>query len=260
MKIIGFSQLRNELSKGNLENWFKSMGMCEYVYIFDQASDDGSHDVYEQHDNVVLIQSEENLFRQEILCKKQLLEKLLLEHPDTDWIFWMDGDTVLDQRLLNNDYAMLEEVLDTSAESGADAISLGHYNLWRSNRHYRVDSSYHSLDQFGVVPFWRNNGRLNFSALGGLHNAQYPNGISSIAQLKHFKMVHYGFSTDKQIIDRYNLYKGLGQSGWNLDRLICETDLQVRESETEVLPTFIDCATPNPTTLTALKDLYRLSG
>ena len=79
MKIIGFSQLRNELSKGNLENWFKSMGMCEYVYIFDQASDDGSHDVYEQHDNVVLIQSEENLFRQEILCKKQLLEKLLLD-------------------------------------------------------------------------------------------------------------------------------------------------------------------------------------
>ena len=107
MKIIGFSQLRNELSKGNLENWFKSMGMWEYVYIFDQASDDGSHDVYEQHDNVVLIQSEENLFRQEILCKKQLLEKLLLEHTDTDWIFWMDGDTVLDQRLLNKDYAML---------------------------------------------------------------------------------------------------------------------------------------------------------
>ena len=124
MKIIGFSQLRNELSKGNLENWFKSMGMCEYVYIFDQASDDGSHDVYEQHDNVVLIQSEENLFRQEILCKKQLLEKLLLEHPDTDWIFWMDGDTVLDQRLLNNDYAMLEEVLDASAESGADERSI----------------------------------------------------------------------------------------------------------------------------------------
>tara|TARA_R100000329_G_scaffold151161_1_gene146184 strand:- start:491 stop:1273 length:783 start_codon:yes stop_codon:yes gene_type:complete len=260
MKIIGFSQLRNELSKGNLENWFKSMEMCEYIYIFDQASDDGSHDVYAQHDNAVVIQSKENLFRQEILCKKELLEKLLLDHPDADWIFWMDGDTVLDQRLLNDNYAILKDVLDESTESGADAIKFGHYNLWRSNRHYRVDSSYHSLDQFGVVPFWKNNGRLNFSALGGLHNAQYPNGMSIVAELKHFKMMHYGFSTDKQIIDRYNLYKGLGQSGWDLDRLICERDLQVRQCETELLPTFIDSTTPDPTTLATLKDLYGLLG
>lgn len=256
MKIIGFSQLRNELSKGNLENWFKSMEMCEYIYIFDQASDDGSHDVYAQHDNVVLIQSKENLFRQEILCKKELLEKLLLDHPDADWIFWMDGDTVLDQRLLNDNYAMLKDVLHTSTDSGADAIKFGHYNLWRSNRHYRVDSSYHSLDQFGVVPFWKNNGRLNFSALGGLHNAQYPNGMSIVAELKHFKMMHYGFSTDKQIIDRYNLYKGLGQSGWDLDRLICEKDLTVQEVEQDILPAFIDYNTPDPTTLRKLKELH----
>lgn len=256
MKIIGFSQLRNELSKGNLENWFKSMEMCEYIYIFDQASDDGSHDVYAQHDNVVVIQSKENLFRQEILCKKELLEKLLLDHPDADWIFWMDGDTVLDQRLLNDNYAMLKDVLQTSTDSGADAIKFGHYNLWRSNRHYRVDSSYHSLDQFGVVPFWKNNGRLNFSALGGLHNAQYPNGMSIVAELKHFKMMHYGFSTDKQIIDRYNLYKGLGQSGWDLDRLICERDLTVQEVEQDILPAFIDYNTPDPTTLRTLKELH----
>ena len=87
MKIIGFSQLRNELSKGNLENWFQCMGVCDYIYIFDQASDDGSHDIYSQHDNVVLIQSEENRFHEEILCKKEMLEKLLSEHPDVDWIF-----------------------------------------------------------------------------------------------------------------------------------------------------------------------------
>ena len=81
MKIIGFSQLRNELSKGNLENWFQCMGVCDYIYIFDQASDDGSHDIYAQHDNVVLVQSEENRFHEEILCEKTTTREIAIRTP-----------------------------------------------------------------------------------------------------------------------------------------------------------------------------------
>ena len=256
MKIIGFSQLRNELSKGNLENWFQCMGVCDYIYIFDQASDDGSHDIYAQHDNVVLVQSEENRFHEEILCKKQLLEKLLSEHPDTDWIFWIDGDTMIDQRLMDNDYALLKNMLKTSAEYGADGVRLGHYNLWRSNKHYRLDSSYHGFDEWGRVPFWRNNGELYFPEEKGLHSHQEPYGIANIVDARWLKLIHYGFATDKQVMDRYNLYKGLGQTGWALDRLICEKDLEVQEPDFGVLPTFIDSNTPNPTTLKTLKELY----
>jgi hypothetical protein len=115
MKIIGFSQLRNELSKGNLESWFQCMGICDYIYIFDQASDDGSHDIYAQHDNVVLIQSEENRFNEEIICKKELLEKILSDHPDADWIFWIDGDTMIDQRLMDNDHEIMKDMLEVSS-------------------------------------------------------------------------------------------------------------------------------------------------
>jgi hypothetical protein len=46
MKLIAFSQLRNELSNGNLENWFNSTAMCDYRYIYDQNSDDGSKEFY----------------------------------------------------------------------------------------------------------------------------------------------------------------------------------------------------------------------
>ena len=70
------------------------------------------------------------------------------------------------------------------------------------------------------------------------------------------KLIHYGFATVKQVMDRYNLYKGLGQTGWDLDRLICEKDLEVQESEAEVLPVFIDSNTPDPTTLKTLKEIY----
>jgi hypothetical protein len=57
-------------------------------------------------------------------------------------------------------------------------------------------------------------------------------------------------------MDRYNLYKGLGQKGWDLDRLICEKDLTVEEAEDFILPNFIDSNTPDPTTLKTLNDLY----
>jgi hypothetical protein len=256
MKIIGFSQLRNELSKGNLEHWFQCMDICDYIYIFDQASDDGSHDIYAQHDNVVLIQSEENRFHEELICKKELLDKILSDHPDTDWIFWMDGDTMIDQLLMDNDYEIMRDMLEVSTKHGADGIRLGHYNLWRSNKHYRLDSGYHKFDEWGRVPFWRNNGNLSFPEDKGLHGHQEPIGIQDIVDARKFKLIHYGFSTDQQIMDRYKLYKGLGQKGWDLDRLICEKDLATQEAEEFTLPIFIDSDTPDPTTLKPLKEMY----
>ena len=33
MKIIAFTQLRNELNKGNLENWFKCTEPCDYISL-----------------------------------------------------------------------------------------------------------------------------------------------------------------------------------------------------------------------------------
>ena len=57
MKIVGFTQLRNELEKGNLENWFKCMSVCDHIYIFDQNSTDGSLEYYKKFDNVTVIES-----------------------------------------------------------------------------------------------------------------------------------------------------------------------------------------------------------
>ena len=69
MKIIGFTQLHNELSKGNLKNWFRSLEFCDYIYIYDQASTDGSLDYYKTHKNTVVIESPTNDFEREIACK-----------------------------------------------------------------------------------------------------------------------------------------------------------------------------------------------
>ena len=233
MKIIGFSQLRNELIKGNLHNWFKSMEFCDYIYIFDQASDDGSQEVYKQHDNVIVIQSETNRFNEEITCKKELLEKLLHDHPDVDWIFWMDGDTCLDKRLAERDF--LDNFLNKHKDS--DGISIHHLNLWRSNSYARLDSDYNCLDP---ICFWRNNGQLHFPEQVGLHARTVPLGVNKITSDLNYNLIHYGFSTEYQIIHKYHLYGSFGQSGYALYRLIDESTLKVTQVDNICLPDFKD--------------------
>lgn len=239
MKLIGFTQLRNELSKGNLENWLKQMfEICQYVYVYDQNSDDGSKEVYKQYPNLVVVESETNDFKNEIVCKGILLEKLLSEHPDVDFIFWLDGDSLVDSALTNNNNEVLFSICEHAKTHAIDGIMLEHYNLWRSDLYYRVDNSYHDLSH-GVCALWRNNGKLEFKKINGLHRPQYPNGIAKTTKIP-FGIIHRGFATDYQIMTKYDVYKANGQNGWALDRLLDETTLSVLPISREVLPTWFE--------------------
>lgn len=247
MKIIAFAQLRNEIEKGNLENWFRSVSVCDFAYVYDQASTDGSQDYY-KHQEFVEVSAElskVNDFKNESLCKSRLLERLLLEHPDVNWILWIDGDTILDARLQKRD--VLEKLL-SSAQS--DAISLGHYNLWRNDLYYRVDNAYNGKHEEGIPALWKNNGNLTFKVNDGLHQDQYPEGLGTHAydpeDENRYSLIHRGFATDEQIITKYNIYKSFGQQGWELERLIDETTLQLKKIPYNILPDWYNIKTPFP--------------
>jgi hypothetical protein len=255
MKIAAFTQLRNELSKGNLENWFKQMSVCDYIYIFDQNSDDGSKEYYKQFPNTVVIESPTNRFREELICKQQLLNKLLSDHPDVDWILWIDGDLMLDGRLLANNGKELRALCEAGTKHNVDGYFFNHYNLWRSDVHYRVDDQYHSLDG-GWCPLWRNNRQLHFDTVSGLHHRQYPNGLYRIHP-SPYAVVHRGFATDYQIMLKYDVYKANGQTGWELERLLNEHTLTVKELDRELLPDwFVVTDDVNPTTKQKIREIY----
>jgi len=259
MKIIGFAQLRNELRKENLENWFKCMNtVCDHIYIYDQDSDDDSQDLYRGEDKATVLESEINDFSNEIQCKSLLLERLLQDHEDVDWIFWMDGDTLLDQRMLKNDGELFSSTL-TGVDSFApnvDCIKLGHYNLWRSDVHYRTDNSYHDLNSGGVNALWRNTGKLQFPRVSGLHHPQHPGGITSFATAP-FALIHRGFATDYQIMLKYDVYKSRGQSGNALERLLDEKDLNVELLPEGLLPEWFGVVdSEDPREKTPIRELY----
>jgi hypothetical protein len=255
MKIIGFAQLRNELEKGNLENWFRCMSVCDYIYIFDQNSTDGSQEYYKKFDNVSVIESNENKFSKEIVCKNELLTKLLKEHPDTDWILWLDGDSLLDGRLLENDGKLFKDLCRQGSFEKTDALIFGHYNLWRSDIHYRIDDQYHSLHG-NLVALWRNTGNLSFPSQPGLHQKQYPDGLTSAVRT-NYSVIHRGFATDYQIITRYDTYKSNGQNGWALERLLNEDGLQTELLPSDTLPKWFEVTnSKNPIEFEKIRDIY----
>lgn len=235
MKIVAFAQLHEEERKGNLENWYRSVAGCDHVYVFDQASRDGSHTVYASDPRTVVLASPLNLFEREQECKADLLERLLADHPDTDWVFWLDGDVVLDGRLLADGARNFRELCRLGAADGIGSFTFGHYNLWRSDTYFRVDNQFHGIHQGGVCSLWRNNGRLRFRRRPGLHLPPTPDGLGPGCRV-NFSLIHRGFATDAQILEKHRVYASRGQRGWELDRLIDESTLRVEPIPRELLP------------------------
>jgi hypothetical protein len=235
MKIVAFAQLHEELRKGNLENWYRSVTGCDHVYVFDQASRDGSDEVYARDSRTVVLASPVNAFDRELECKAVLLERILADHPDTDWVFWLDGDTVLDGRLLANGARAFRELCSRGSAEGVGGFKLGHYNLWRSDTYYRVDNQFHGLHGGGVCALWRNNGRLRFAPRPGLHVTTTPDGLGPCPRVD-YSLVHRGFATDAQILEKHRVYASRGQRGWELCRLIDESTLCVAPIPIELLP------------------------
>ena len=148
----------------------------------------------------------------------------------------MDGDTCLDNRLMEDSFSELYKELERLDSGGYDGARLHNLNLWRSNRYARSDSGFNLLHP---LCFWKNNGDLEFPTTRGLHKRTNPLGIINDNTLP-YHLIHYGFSTDEQLIERYKLYKSLGQSGNSLNRLLNESGICLWPLSDIVLPSFID--------------------
>ncbi len=255
MKLIGFSQLYNENAKGNLQWWLPMMSsICDYVYVFDQGSTDGSDQMYLQYPNVVVTHSPTNRFAEELICKQELLDRVYSDHPDVSWILWLDGDTMI---TCPSDLRTVIR-FDCNTYAHSRGIRYEHYNLWRSDTRYRTDNNYHWLAR-RRVPLWNCTtfGKLKFDTSPGLHKIQKPVGINehSTAFSSTCSLLHRGFATDQQIIGKYDTYKGFGQTGNALDRILDETGLTTMRLPTHAISPLFTTET-DPKTLTPIRQIY----
>lgn len=228
--------------------------ICDFVYVFDQGSTDGSDQLYLQYPNVTVIYSPTNRFAEELICKQELLDRVYADHPDVDWILWLDGDTMI--TCPNN----ISDVVraDCATYKFARGIRYEHFNLWRSDVHFRTDNNYHWLAR-RRVPLWncKQFGRLRFDTSPGLHKIQKPIGINehTTAFSPLCFLLHRGFATDDQIIGKYDTYKGFGQTGAPLERILDEHGLTTSRLASHMIsPLFTNDV--DPKTLAPIRQTY----
>lgn len=243
-KIVAFLQLYNELDKGNLIRCLDNCSQwSDEILIYDDASTDGSMDVYLKYTEIEnIIVGTSNEFNRELYHKEQLLGMARSKQPD--FIGWIDGDDIFDRTLTENMQAFLEDI-----PKSVDGVQCHNVNLWRDDRFYRVDNLFDGLDKINI---WRNSTQLRYEPSGGLHQPQNPQGMQSIVNLGN-KLLHYGFASERSIARKYLDYKSHGQGGWALDRLIDEqSSFYLLETPTEWYPqkNLPVCAGPKPTPIT----------
>ena len=214
MIVSAILQLYNELEKGNLVRCLENCKQwADHIYIYDDCSTDGSQEIYLQYtpENNIIFGRERN-FKRELFDKQELLE--LAKSSSPDWIFWQDGDAILDRDLTLN----LKQILAQIPERVQGAY-LHYINIWRSSSFHRVDNLF---GEGNFLVLWRNE-NLEYLPQEGLHLPQFPSSIdiNKLAVLP-YNILHYGFSSKEQIVRKYLTYKSLGQEGNDLERLIDE--------------------------------------
>jgi len=169
----------------------------------------------------------------------------------------LDGDTLIDGRLLKNNGDDFRNLCASLNNAEYDGYVFGHKNLWRSDTYWRYDSDYNWPDDNGVYPLWKFKLDMRFEVKAGLHIRAFPISIKNTKRLD-YKLVHRGFATDKQIIDKYELYGSMGQRGYLLDRFLDENNLLVSRIDLALLPEWFEITDDvNPITKKKLRDIYK---
>jgi len=220
LRLLGFLQMYNESENDNLIRVLNHMkNFCDEIVIYDDGSTDDSVEIalkYTKH----VIRGKTNDFQNELQHKQQLLNLALSLNPD--WIVWLDADEVFDRDGTTHG---IRALCNYGNVKGIDGFSFQEFNLWKSTNKYRVDGLWNKLWQ---VRLWKNNENLKFLQEKGLHRQIYPLGLKKIYR-SDIKVIHYGFSSEKKIKEKYEMYKKNGQTGKLLNMLIDETTIKLKK-------------------------------
>jgi len=224
MKLVGMVQTYNEMANGNLLRCLTSLSKyCDAIIVYDDKSTDNTKEFLKSWTacQIQPIWGGGNSFKDELYHKQDMVD--LAKRMGAEWLIRMDADEVIEPRGVSEVRALIS---DTSKTGWAFHM----VNLWRSEAFYRVDKGYNDVI---FNRLWKVHPDLHFNVQHGLHLTNYPVGATDNEGFTDLQIIHYGFASDKAIIDKYRMYQKHGQTGDALDRLIDERGLVVRRSKSE---------------------------
>ena len=229
VKIIGFLQVYNESSKGNLNRILNHLKqICDDIVVYDDGSTDDTLEIVKRVTRNVITGSE-NDFLSESTHKQRLLELALSLKPD--WILWLDADEVIDRF---GECGGIKALCHYGDKEGVDGFLLQQFNLWKSYDKHRVDGHWNDWH----VRLWKNTGNLKFNEEKGLHLEHYPKGLHKLKK-SQIKVIHFGVSSPKKVNEKYELYKKHGQEGWMLEKIRSEDGIKLEKFPKEWFPVWV---------------------
>ncbi len=226
IKLFGFVKCFNEGKNGNLERCLNHLSaFCNDIVLCDDDSSDNSVKIAKKYTKHIIQMP--NNFKEELSHKQKLLE--LAASLDPDWIVSLDPDEIFDR---SGEQGGIRSLCQYGEEHEIDSFSFLYYNLWKGKEAYRVDELWNKNWQ---TKLWKNNGNLRFDVQEGLHLRQYPLGLVNDRRTD-IKIIHHGFSNNKEINRKYSVYASLGQSGWALERIKDEKNLLLKKFSKDWFP------------------------
>lgn len=195
--IVGFIKVRNEIIRsGNLYRALHNMQeFCSQTYAIDDASYDGTYEYLLKQlppENIIRITPENHDFSRELWWKQKLLDLIHVAGP-WNYIWWQDGDEVLDKPGTAEIRNFCRQNLTTNKHIAAWSF---HYTqLWRNSTWYRTDDGF---NDGWFIKLWRYTTDLSFEIKHGTHHSQFPEQIGRafnegrVKRANFGEVIHYG--------------------------------------------------------------------
>jgi hypothetical protein len=201
VRFLGAMRIKDE-ARHLSEVLERALAFCERVYVFDDHSTDQSDAICRSFGTRVRVFPSPFEGLDEARDKNYLLDEIVRANPE--WVFWIDGDEVLERRGPQR----LRLAADNAGLTAAFSLQISY--LWEDEQHIRVDGIYRN---FTRPSFFRLRGQslsqLRFWPTGrggNFHCGNVPRGLVGEVRPLKVRLKHYGYMTAEQRRAKYEWY------------------------------------------------------
>jgi glycosyltransferase involved in cell wall biosynthesis len=210
--IAGFLKIRNGILRNDLYRVILNMErFCDEIFVCDDASYDGTREWLQEYlssSNLICVPPKEWDFKNELYWKEQLLQ-LIHKNGPFHYIWWQDGDEVLDAKGTAGIRNLCEKHI---GHSNVQGWRFHYTQFWRNTSWARTDDQF---DDGYFIKLWRYDPQLSFTVSAGTHHPQFPHQMMGYLQTgkivnAEWEVLHYGNVGQDLKYKSLQYYGGLG--------------------------------------------------